>query len=150
MKDCTLLKNLNKDEHNQNIQYSGCHIGNNIFLIDEERIPFQDSFFDHAFLIHYLENNHNTKLSLREIWRSLSPEGKLYIIIPNKKSSLYLSDKSPFSSGNGFSKKQICQLLEESFFDIQSIERLIYFPNLNIKFINHDLIEKFGSILFKY
>ena len=119
-------------------------------LIDEERIPFQDSFFDHAFLIHYLENNHNTKLSLREIWRSLSPEGKLYIIIPNKKSSWYLSDKSPFSSGNGFSKKQISQLLEESFFDIQSIERLIYFPNLNIKFINHDLIEKFGSILFKY
>ena len=119
-------------------------------LIDEERIPFQDSFFDHAFLIHYLENNHNTKLSLREIWRSLSPEGKLYIIIPNKKSSWYLSDKSPFSSGNGFSKKQISQLLEESFFDIQSIERLIYFPNLNIKFINHDFIEKFGSILFKY
>ena len=119
-------------------------------LIDEERIPFQDSFFDHAFLIHYLENNHNTKLSLREIWRSLSPEGKLYIIIPNKKSSWYLSDKSPFSSGNGFSKKQISQLLEESFFDIQSIERLIYFPNLNTKFINHDLIEKFGSILFKY
>ena len=35
-------------------------------LIDEERIPFQDSFFDHAFLIHYLENNHNTKLSLRK------------------------------------------------------------------------------------
>ena len=89
-------------------------------------------------------------MSLREIWRSLSPEGKLYIIIPNKKSSWYLSDKSPFSSGNGFSKKQISQLLEESFFDIQSIERLIYFPNLNTKFINHDLIEKFGSILFKY
>ena len=47
-------------------------------------------------------------------------------------------------------QKQISQLLEESFFDIQSIERLIYFPNFNIKFINHDLIEKFGSILFKY
>ncbi len=125
--------------------------GNKI-LIDEEKIPFQDSYFDHVFLIHYLENNYNTKVSLREIWRSLAPEGKLYIIIPNRKSSWYLSDKSPFSSGNGFSKKQISDLLDESFFDIQNIERLVYFPNTNIKFIinNNTLIEKFGSILFKY
>ncbi len=127
-------------------------IKNKKILIDEEKIPFQDSYFDHVFLIHYLENNHNTKLSLREIWRSLAPEGKLYIIIPNKKSSWFLSDRSPFSSGNGFSKKQISELLDESFFDIQNIERLVYFPNTNIKFINYNnnLIEKFGSILFKY
>lgn len=127
-------------------------IKGNKILIDEEKIPFQDSFFDHVFLIHYLENNHNTKVSLREIWRSLAPEGKLYIIIPNKKSSWYLSEKSPFSSGSGFSKKQINYLLEDSFFDVQTIERLVYFPNSNIKFINNNntLIEKLGSILFKY
>ena len=125
--------------------------GNKV-LIDEEKIPFQDSFFDHIFLIHYLENNYNTKASLREIWRSLAPEGKLYIIVPNKKSSWYLSDKSPFSSGNGFSKKQISELLEDSFFDIQNIDRLVYFPNTTMKFINNNnaLIDKFGSFFFKY
>ena len=87
----------------------------NKILIDEESIPFQDSFFDHVFLIHYLENTYNTQLSLREIWRTLAPEGKLYLIIPNKKSSWYLSSKSPFSSGNGFSKNQISNLLNDSF-----------------------------------
>ena len=56
----------------------------NKLLIDEDRVPFQDSFFDHVFLIHYLENSYNKQLSLREIWRILAPEGKLYIIIPNK------------------------------------------------------------------
>ncbi len=124
----------------------------NKILIDEDKIPFQDSFFDHMFLIHYLENTYNTKLSLREIWRTLAPEGKLYLIIPNKKSSWYLSDKSPFSSGNGFSKKQISNLLNDSFFEIDTIERLVYFPNKDLFFIkkHKDLIDKFGSLFFKY
>ena len=39
----------------------------NKILIDEESIPFQDSFFDHVFLIHYLENTYNTQLSLRDL-----------------------------------------------------------------------------------
>tara|TARA_B100000963_G_scaffold325878_1_gene312459 strand:- start:575 stop:1087 length:513 start_codon:yes stop_codon:yes gene_type:complete len=124
----------------------------NRILIDEDRVPFQDSIFDHIFLIHYLENTYNMKLSLREIWRTLAPEGKLYLIIPNKKSSWYLSDKSPFSTGNGFSKKQIIDLLNDSFFDIQFIDRLVYFPNKNFFFIrkHKNLIDKFGSFLFKY
>ena len=124
----------------------------NKILIDEDKIPFQDSFFDHMFLIHYLENNYNTKLSLREMWRTLVPDGKLYLIIPNKKSSWYLSDKSPFSSGNGFSKKQISNFLNDSFFEIQMIERIVYFPNKNYLFINKhkNLIDQIGSVFFKY
>tara|TARA_B100000963_G_scaffold313346_1_gene291239 strand:+ start:14974 stop:15678 length:705 start_codon:yes stop_codon:yes gene_type:complete len=124
----------------------------NKILIDEDRIPFKDSFFDHLFLVHYLENTIDLKLSLREIWRTLVPEGNLYLIIPNKKSSWYLSDKSPFSSGRGFSKKQIRDLLNDSFFEIQKIERIVYFPNKNYLFINKykNFIDQIGSILFKY
>ena len=124
----------------------------NKVLIDEDRIPFQDSYFDHAFLIHYLENTYNLQLSLREIWRTLAPEGKLYLIIPNKKSSWYLSSTSPFSSGSGFSKKQINNLLNDSFFEIQSIERLVYFPNKNFLIVRKykDLIDKIGSLFLKY
>ena len=121
-------------------------------LIDEDNIPFQDSHFDHIFSIHYLENVDNTKICLRELWRVLSPEGQLYLIIPNKKSSWHLSDKSPFSSGIGFSKNQISSMLDDSFFEIQFIDRLVYFPNTNLRIIrkNKDLIDKFGSIFFKF
>ncbi len=124
----------------------------NKVLIDEDRVPFQDSSFDHAFLIHYLENTYNLKLSLREIWRTLAPEGKLYLIVPNKKSSWYISGKSPFSSGIGFSKNQINNLLNDSFFETQSIKRLVYFPNKNFFIVkkHKDLIEKLGSFFFKY
>ena len=76
----------------------------------------------------------------------------MYLILPNKKSLWYLSYKSPFSSGNGFSKKQISNLLNDSFFEIESIERLVYFPNKEFFFIkkHKDLIDKIGSLLFKY
>ena len=42
-------------------------------------------------LIHYLENVYNAKLSLREIWRTLAPEGKLYLIIPKRAIAVIVS-----------------------------------------------------------
>lgn len=121
-------------------------------LIDEEKIPCQDSYFDHVVAIHHLENSFNVKNSLREIWRSLAPEGKAYIILPNKKSSWHLSSKSPFSTGFGYSKNQLSNLFEQSFFDVQFIDRLIYFPNFNNNLFlkNIFLIDKVSSIFFRY
>ena len=138
--------------YSKKVGISNNNLTQNNILIDEEKIPFEDSYFDHVFLIHYLENTQNIKLCLREIWRTLAPEGKAYLLIPNKKSSWYLSDKSPFSTGLGFSKKQINNILNDSFFETQLIDRLIYFPNLNFGLIdkNKFLIEKFGSIFFRY
>lgn len=116
-------------------------------LHDEEKIPIEDLFFNHIFSIHYLENSNNLKKTLRELWRVLSPEGKIYLIIPNKKSSWSLSVNSPFSLGFGFSKKKIIHLLEENFYEIQFVERIVYFPYCTLKIIckNNLLIDKIGS-----
>ena len=56
-------------------------------LIDEERIPFQDSFLIMPFLIHYLENNHNTKLSL-EKYGDHYPQKVNYILLYQIKNHL--------------------------------------------------------------
>ena len=102
--------------------------------------------------IHYLENSSNLKKTLREFWRVLAPEGKAYIILPNKKSSWSHSSKSPFSSGFGFSKQQIYKILEDNFFETQFVERLIYFPPWNYKFIlnNKFFFEKIGSYFWRF
>jgi len=125
---------------------------NKQILIDEEHLPFQDSFFDHVFLIHYLENTLNLKTTIREIWRTLAPEGKCYVIIPNKNSSWSMSANSPFSSGLSFTKRNVENLFKESFFDIQFIERLVYFPNYNSNFIKNNkfFFDKIGSVFFRY
>ena len=121
-------------------------------LHDEEQLPAEDLFFNHLVGVHYIENTSNLKKTLRELWRVLAPEGKIYLIIPNKKSSWSMSATSPFSSGFGFSKKQISDLLEENFYDIQFIDRLVYFPPWKLKILsNHYLLfEKLGSYFWRF
>lgn len=121
-------------------------------LFDEEKLPIEDNFFDHILVIHYLENVNNLKKNLRELWRVLSPEGTIYIILPNKKSSWNHSLNSPFSSGFGFSKNKIHHMFEDNFFETLFIERLIYFPPWNLSLIqkNKFLFEKVGSYFWKF
>jgi SAM-dependent methyltransferase len=135
---------------------TGIHGGDienfNKALVDEDQLPCEDSQFDHVFAIHYLENLNNFKQGLRELWRVTAPEGKLYIVVPNKKSLWYLNDKSPFSSGYGFSKFHIQNLIQENHFEIQFIERLIYYSNTNSKYLikYQNFINRLGSLFFKY
>jgi len=121
-------------------------------LLDEEQLPIEDLFLNHIICIHYLEHSENLKKILRELWRVLSPEGKIYIILPNKKSSWSFVSQSPFSSGFGFSKNQINQVLEDNFFEIQSIDRLVYFPSWNSRLLlnNRFFLEKIGSYFWRF
>ena len=121
-------------------------------LLDGEQLPIEDFFLNHIICIHYLEHSENLKKTLRELWRVLAPEGKIYIILPNKKSSWSFSSQSPFSSGFGFSKNQINQVLEDNFFEIQSIDRLVYFPSWNIRLLlsNRFFLEKIGSYFWRF
>ena len=121
-------------------------------LLEEDRLPIEDLFFNHILCIHYLENSNNLKKTIREIWRVLAPEGRAYIVLPNKKSSWNLSASSPFSSGFGFSKKQIVNILDDNFFETQFISRLIYFPpwNLRLIFKNKFFFEKIGSYFWRF
>ncbi|KFX72297.1 MAG: hypothetical protein FF85_00335 [alpha proteobacterium QL1] len=86
------------------------------------------------------------------MWRVLSPEGTIYVILPNKKSSWNHSLNSPFSSGFGFSKNKIHHMFEDNFFEKLFIERLIYFPPWNLSLIqkNKFLFEKVGSYFWKF
>ena len=121
-------------------------------LLDEEKLPIEDLFFNHIVSVHYLENASNLKKNLRELWRVLAPEGKIYIVLPNKKSSWNISSGSPFSSGFGFSKNQITQILEDNFFETQFIDRLVYFPPWNSSMVikNKFLFEKMGSYFWRF
>ena len=121
-------------------------------LLDEEQLPIEDLFLNHIICIHCLEHSENLKKTLRELWRVLSPEGKIYIILPNKKSSWSFSSKSPFSSGFGFSKNQIVRILEDNFFEVQSVDRLVYFPSWNSKLLlnNRFFLEKIGSYFWRF
>ena len=98
-----------------------------------------------------MENSENLKKTIQEMGPVSLAEGKIYIILPNKKSSWSFSSKSPFSSGFGFSKNQINQILEDNFFETQFIDRLIYFLIIiAIELKNKFFLEKIGSYFWRF
>jgi 2-polyprenyl-3-methyl-5-hydroxy-6-metoxy-1,4-benzoquinol methylase len=57
-------------------------------LVDSERLPFQDQYFDVVVSHHVIEHVNDQGLHLDEIRRVLKPEGVAYIATPNRSSPI--------------------------------------------------------------
>ena len=85
-------------------------------LVDEERLPLPDSCIDRIVLVHMLELVDNPAEHLREIWRVLTPGGRLLIVVPNRRGVWARLEHSPFAYGRPFSKGQLTHLLRDTMF----------------------------------
>ena len=54
-------------------------------LVDETELPLPDECADRLLLVHMLEWSERTRALLRELWRVLAPNGRLLIIVPNRR-----------------------------------------------------------------
>lgn len=80
-------------------------------LIDEFSMPLPDAAVDRVLLVHALEMSDDPERLLREVWRVLSPSGRLIAIIPNRRGVWTRTDATPFGHGRPYSRAQITQLL---------------------------------------
>ncbi|KAB2848720.1 MAG: class I SAM-dependent methyltransferase [Hyphomicrobiaceae bacterium] len=81
-------------------------------LIEDEAIPLADNSVDRLLAVHSLEVSDNPRLLLREMWRVLRPEGRLMIVVPNRRGQWARSDQTPFGQGRPYSKAQLERLLK--------------------------------------
>ncbi len=86
-------------------------------LAQEDQLPIDDGAIDQLVLVHALEHAQSPIAVLHEAWRVVAPEGRLIIIVPNRRSLWALSEKSPFGQGQPFSRSQLQKLLVESQFE---------------------------------
>jgi SAM-dependent methyltransferase len=100
-------------------------------LIDENDLPLLESTADHVVVIHGLELAETPLEMLQEIWRVLAPQGKLYLVVPNRRGLWAASDASPFGSGQPFSRQQIAQLLKEARFSTNWWQEALVMPPLS-------------------
>lgn len=97
-------------------------------LVDECDLPLLESVVDVALVVHGLELTDAPQEMLREIWRVLAPQGRLFLVVPNRRGVWARFDASPFGHGQPFSRPQLSALLKESQFSVVSWSYALYFP----------------------
>lgn len=99
-------------------------------LVDDCDLPLVESAVDLAILVHGLEFSDTPEDTLHEIWRVLAPQGRLVLVIPNRRGLWAASEATPFGHGQPFSKHQIAELLKETKFEATRWDTALHFPPL--------------------
>jgi SAM-dependent methyltransferase len=97
-------------------------------LVDELALPFPDAFFDVALVVHGLETADAQRPFLRELWRVLTPSGRLLVIAPNRASLWAQLDSSPFGNGQPYSRGQLDRLLNQALFHPERWDAALFMP----------------------
>lgn len=96
-------------------------------LVFEEDLPLPDAAVDRVILVHSLEFAENAREMLSEMWRVLAPNGRIIVIVPNRRGFWARNDHTPFGSGQPYSRVQLLDLLHETNFTISTIGEALYY-----------------------
>ncbi|MEO5366407.1 MAG: class I SAM-dependent methyltransferase [Magnetococcus sp. WYHC-3] len=88
--------------------------GNRMVQARPDALPFADRSVDRVFMVHLLEGSVAPNATLREVWRVLTPGGRLVLIVPNRSGLWARRDSTPWGWGRPFSPGQLEDLLEEN------------------------------------
>jgi SAM-dependent methyltransferase len=97
-------------------------------LVEEDGLPFPDASFDCILIVHGLELAEATRPFLRELWRVLTSDGRLMVVVPNRTGLWAHMENSPFGHGQPFSRGQLERLLEASLFKVEFSDGALYMP----------------------
>jgi ubiquinone/menaquinone biosynthesis C-methylase UbiE len=118
-------------------------------LINEDSLPLANESINRIMLIHSLEHSEHVRPYLRELWRILSSNGRLLIVVPNRRGLWAQSDGTPFGQGTSYTMTQLSRLLKESqFTPLQSTRGLYSIPS-HSRFVRNisRLLEKGGPFI---
>lgn len=99
---------------------------NRALLAYEGEWPFANQMFDEIILIHGLEYAQNAGNLLEECCRSLRPEGRLVVIVPNRRSIWVRSDETPLGFGQPYTLTQLIHILKKYDFIPVNVARGLY------------------------
>ena len=100
-------------------------------LVDATELPLADESADRILLVHMLEWSEKSRVLLRELWRVLAPNGRLLVIVPNRRGLWARVDTTPFGHGSPFSRSQLAKLLKEAMFSPEDWQYALYMPPFN-------------------
>jgi SAM-dependent methyltransferase len=97
-------------------------------LVDADQLPLRDGSVDRVIVAHSLEMAHQPAELLTELWRVLSPGGRIIVITPNRAGLWARIDGTPFGHGQPFSRGQLTALMREALFTPVHWGEALYVP----------------------
>jgi len=121
----------------------------NTVAVEEDDLPLPDNSVDLLLVVHCLETTDHARALLREIWRVLTPEGRLLIIVPNRTGVWARFDVTPFGYGRPYSQSQLDRLLREALLTPVDWGAALHLPPLDNPLVLRSAmtLERFGARL---
>lgn len=104
---------------------------NRVCMVAEDNFPLPDRSLDRLLVVHALEHATRPAGLLREAWRVLDAEGRLLLIVPNRRGLWARADGTPFGWGQPFSRAQVTRLLNDMLFEQLNSDRALFLPPTN-------------------
>lgn len=104
-------------------------------LVDPFALPLPHAAIDRILIVHALETMVSPRGLLDEVWRVLSPGGRLIVIAPNRRGLWARMDTTPFGHGQPFSRSQLADVMRQSLFSPEHWREILYMPPLQRRMI---------------
>jgi len=104
-------------------------------LVEPEHLPLPDNSVDRILAVHYLEVADRVRPLLREMWRVLAPEGRLLMVVPNRRGVWARIDTTPFGYGRPYSRGQLEKLLSDALFTPLDWSGALHMPPIHRKIL---------------
>ncbi|MBK1665533.1 methyltransferase type 11 [Rhodospirillum rubrum] len=119
-------------------------------LADELELPLPDRSIDRLLLIHGLEFADHAHGLLRECWRVLADNGRLMVVVPNRRATWARMERSPFANGQPYSEGQLTRLLRDRLFTPIASSTALFMPPSRSRMMmgSASLLEQVGCRLF--
>jgi SAM-dependent methyltransferase len=99
-------------------------------LVDLTMMPLPDACVDRVLLVHAIEAVDSPIELLQEVWRILTPGGRVIVVAPNRRGLWARMDTTPFGYGQPYSRSQLNRLMRETLFSPEGWAETLYVPPL--------------------
>jgi SAM-dependent methyltransferase len=116
-------------------------------VVEETSLPLPDNTVDLMLIVHCLETSESVRELLREMWRVMSPEGRVLLIVPNRRGVWARFDRTPFGHGRPYSPAQLERLLGEALFTPTYWDAALHIPPFENRLVMRSsmTIERVGA-----
>jgi SAM-dependent methyltransferase len=104
-------------------------------VVEETNLPLPNNSVDLMLVAHCLETSENVRGLLREIWRVLSPEGRVLFIVPNRRGMWARFDRTPFGHGRPYSPAQLRSLLADALLTPLNWDAALHLPPFDSRIV---------------